>query len=85
MATRKAYVELLTADQVIARGANTVGGTVIGDYIKDGSRVVVVKMPKVEKKAGAKKQKKATPVAKAVQDAVDRQGQYADAGVSHGS
>ena len=65
MATRKQFVELDTRDTVIPRGANTVGGTVIGDYIKDGSRVVVVKMPKVEKKAGAKKTKR--PMAKQIE------------------
>lgn len=68
MATRKSFVELIVPESTIARGANTVGGTVIGDYLVDGHRVVVVRMPKVEKKAGSKKrQKPATPKAESAQ------------------
>lgn len=73
MATRKQFNKVvITGCPIIPRGTNTQGGTVIGDYVHEGNRYIVVEMPKVEKKA-PKKQKKGGPVTQQVADAVKRQ------------
>jgi hypothetical protein len=68
MASRKQFHKLDVHGDVTRRNS-TVGGTVIGDYMQDGGRIIVVEMPKVE----VKKAKKKGPVSKLVVDAVKRQ------------
>ncbi len=70
MATRKQFIKVeVPGVAAITRGSNAVGGTVIGDYIQNGQRVLVVEMPKIEKKV---KKVKRGPVSQAVADAAAR-------------
>jgi hypothetical protein len=62
MSSRKQFHKLAVHGEVSRRNS-TVGGTVIGDYMQDGGRTLVIEMPKVEKKPASSKRKKAAATA----------------------
>ena len=65
MASRKQFHKLDVHGDVSRRNS-TVGGTVIGDYMQDGGRIIVVEMPKVEKKAARKPKKQGSSASTSV-------------------
>lgn len=60
MASKKQFHKLELTGYPPPGRNSTLGGTIIGDYVINGMRTIVIEMPKVEKKAPTKKRQKPT-------------------------